>query len=1748
MAKKKKILLIAGVVCLVICLAIVLILVGRSAGNKNPEATVGGDMTYTVQVMTKSGSAIVDLGVYIYEDETLSELVWFDKTDAEGKITFTDKASDRFVAVLDDVPVGFVAKDYYPLTGEFTQIVLTSGAMEEVDPDELRYELGDQMLDFTIASVDGTKYNLAELLKTKKAVILNFWYVECDPCKMEFPFLEEAYALYHNEVEILAMNPVNNDDAAIAAFQKELGLSFPMAMVDPIWAEIMQITAYPTTVVIDRYGTISLIHKGSIDNATTFKQMFEYFTSEDYVQKPIESIDEILEQMQEGTEDNPFELAGVTSFEVTVQPGQTFHINFYKIVGNKYLTISGEEFYVTYKDKKYEPSRGKVGISMASEGPSVAVPLTITNTSKEEQTYKGTLGDPKGSYGNPYTLELGEFTVEVPAGNEQGIYYVYTATEDGKLTVQCLESTRGVEYGYTLYNLNSYAYRTLESDGEEDEEGIPTLSVNVKKGQRVQLIVSTLPDDTNSYPAGTFKMLATMGEGDEEDEKIDPIKETYTLTVKDQDGTPVKDVSINFKGEFTYVHPEEEDSEDGTGDTSDEETGEKPDETTEEPPVTDEDPTDEPEDPNAGTEGGDGENEEGSEEGDGEEGEEEEDPRIIEVKVDLNLTTDEKGVASTEQIIGPYTATVRIPTGYALEQTQYELTQENPSAQITLRKILSHDYTVTILDPAGNPVPNVSVMIGTNFGLTNTKGVYSMHLEEGVYTVFIIGGIPEEYSLPMDSFTFEEGTTQLEIQLLDQPGTEGNPITVHGEFPIKTNAIAPGAELYYNVFGAAGAKMVIEDPTAYVTMDGMFYPAEGGKVTVFLPENTGPRQPISFAVGNFGTTERSYTINFEFPLGTSQNPEVIGSVPGEMMVHLEKGNEIGYYLTWKAENSGKLTIELGEGSTGAAGEDFDVMLSSPNDESSPLLSESEDGTISVNVNAGAAVSVLVSAMPGEDWSYPAQSVALKISFTDGEGGDAPGGEEEDKTERVYTVRIVDEAGKPMAGVAVQILQDGVSQAAGMTGENGTFQATLAGGTYQVRLAFTETGLYYEEVTAVMTAKKPDVTITVTKTVPGEGVVDHWMLGNAGSVDVGSTYVTMQSDVVNYFLFAPEQSGTYQFTTSDPAAIISYWGTESWPSDLTETTDYADNKFTLSINESRLGQSYVLGVSGAEDCILIITRLGEAAFDPTELPYTDYEAKTPPTAFTLKEDGSKLNYVNLAATTASYSLVKGSDGYYHIGTADGPVMYMNLGANAPYLSVYMMCGGNGQTGTALRYNDYTDPLNIIKEDYTECILEYGACIDPTYGVYPLTDDLMYMLKMGGTHLGWWDSENANYLFADVENLNTEIAWMFACCYVGDVDIEIGGGEEEGPKEYVVTVVDYLDAPQAGVAVQILKDGVPVKAGVTDAAGQFKTELDAANYQVKLAFAGTGSYYEEKLTVLTPELAELTIRVTSTVPGPGVTDHWVLGNAGSVGLGGTYVTLQADIVNYFVFTPEEEGTYRFTTSDPEAVISYWGGTSWPTDQTANTDYKDNVFNLSINASYIGQGYAIGVTGAADCIIEITRTGAAAFNPDEIPYVSYEAKTPPKKFTLKMSAGQELKYVDLRKTAADYPLVLGSDGYYHIGSADGPLMYVNLGSSAPYLSLYYMCGGSGGNTGTALRYRDYSDLNNIVKEDYTNCILEYGACMDSTYGVYPLTEDLKYMIQMGGGYMRWWDSTSPNYLFADITNMNPDIGWMFLCCYVE
>ena len=131
--------------------------------------------------------------------------------------------------------------------------------------------------------------------------------------------------------------------------------------------------------------------------------------------------------------------------------------------------------------------------------------------------------------------------------------------------------------------------------------------------------------------------------------------------------------------------------------------------------------------------------------------------------------------------------------------------------------------------------------------------------------------------------------------------------------------------------------------------------------------------------------------------------------------------------------------------------------------------------------------------------------------------------------------------------------------------------------------------------------------------------------------------------------------------------------------------------------------------------------------------------------------------------------------------------------------------------------------------------------------------------------------------------------------------------------------------------------------------------------------------------------------------------------------------------------------------------------------------------------------------------------------------------------------------------------TDGFYHLGSADGALVVVVLGEVAkdteyvpPYETILEKQG---------LRRYFYDENGEFLKkEEYSNCVLKYIENMDKAFGVYPLTVDLMYIIQQHGAQAGWFDSAADNarYLFTDpngnrVVGINEDISWLFMCRYL-
>lgn len=497
--QNKKLMWILGGVCVAVIAAIVIAVVALG-GQGDTEPT--GDVSYTVEVKTEGGMALAGLDVFVYTDTTLQDIETFGKTDENGIMRFTAPVSDSYVVTLTGVARGYDVADTYAITGETTQIVLKAELLKDADLSSLTLGLGDVMFDFTVTTPDGTSYTLSELLKEKNAVVLNFWFANCEPCKGEFPYLQEAYDASEN-VALLAVNPLD-DDAAITQFMADQGLTMPMVSVDSQWETVFQLNGYPTTVVIDRYGTISLIHTGPIDDTQTFADIFDYFTAEAYQQQTLSSVEDMYSA--DGSAERPYEFGGVKEFEVTVEPGKVVYCDVYKVSGME-LTIQDSDVYVLYEEETYKAEDGAVRLVVTSPDTFTPVKLGIGNNGSATKTVKVTFAELPGTMGNPYTLEMGEFTVDIAAGNSQGVYYTYTAAEEGIVSMQCTGAAEGVEYGFTLYNLTTGAYRTLDTDAVD---GIVTVEVHA--GDELQFSASTLPNDENEYPAASLSFTASFAQ------------------------------------------------------------------------------------------------------------------------------------------------------------------------------------------------------------------------------------------------------------------------------------------------------------------------------------------------------------------------------------------------------------------------------------------------------------------------------------------------------------------------------------------------------------------------------------------------------------------------------------------------------------------------------------------------------------------------------------------------------------------------------------------------------------------------------------------------------------------------------------------------------------------------------------------------------------------------------------------------------------------------------------------------------------------------------------------------------------------------------------------------------------------------------------------------------------------------------------------------------------------------------------
>lgn len=123
--------------------------------------------------------------------------------------------------------------------------------------------IGAPAPDFTLKRDSGENMRLSEL--RGEVVMINFWATWCAPCRQELPLLNSLYDQYRKVgFSLLAIN-VDDDPANARAMARKLGLKFPVLLdTDKRISRLYDVTAMPSTWLIDRDGRVRYVHRGYV--------------------------------------------------------------------------------------------------------------------------------------------------------------------------------------------------------------------------------------------------------------------------------------------------------------------------------------------------------------------------------------------------------------------------------------------------------------------------------------------------------------------------------------------------------------------------------------------------------------------------------------------------------------------------------------------------------------------------------------------------------------------------------------------------------------------------------------------------------------------------------------------------------------------------------------------------------------------------------------------------------------------------------------------------------------------------------------------------------------------------------------------------------------------------------------------------------------------------------------------------------------------------------------------------------------------------------------------------------------------------------------------------------------------------------------------------------------------------------------------------------------------------------------------
>jgi len=119
--------------------------------------------------------------------------------------------------------------------------------------------LGKEAIAFTGKDINGNEVDLASL--QGKIIVMNFWFVECKPCVMEMPELNELVEHYKEE-DIVFIGFATNKKAQIKSFIKKNPFDYQIIPSSGPICQSYGVNSFPTHIIIGKDSKIAFVTSG----------------------------------------------------------------------------------------------------------------------------------------------------------------------------------------------------------------------------------------------------------------------------------------------------------------------------------------------------------------------------------------------------------------------------------------------------------------------------------------------------------------------------------------------------------------------------------------------------------------------------------------------------------------------------------------------------------------------------------------------------------------------------------------------------------------------------------------------------------------------------------------------------------------------------------------------------------------------------------------------------------------------------------------------------------------------------------------------------------------------------------------------------------------------------------------------------------------------------------------------------------------------------------------------------------------------------------------------------------------------------------------------------------------------------------------------------------------------------------------------------------------------------------------------